>query len=39
MLEGGKEFIAGDKLTEADVRLYTTLVSSVPSKSTFTMKI
>jgi glutathionyl-hydroquinone reductase len=27
MLEGGKEFVAGDKLTEADVRLFTTLVS------------
>lgn len=29
MLEGGKEFVAGDKLTEADVRLFTTLVSSI----------
>lgn len=26
ILDGGKEFIAGDQLTEADVRLFTTLV-------------
>ncbi|GAA5959666.1 hypothetical protein JCM3765_007233 [Sporobolomyces pararoseus] len=30
MLEGGKEFVAGDKLTEADVRLYTTVIRFDP---------
>ncbi|GAA6021455.1 hypothetical protein JCM10207_004741 [Rhodosporidiobolus poonsookiae] len=30
MLEGGKEFIAGPQLTEADVRLYTTIVRFDP---------
>ena len=29
MLDGGKKFIAGDQLTEADVRLFTTIVCSV----------
>ncbi|GAA6027232.1 hypothetical protein JCM8097_002508 [Rhodosporidiobolus ruineniae] len=30
MLDGGKEFIAGDQLSEADVRLYTTIVRFDP---------
>lgn len=27
ILDNGKEFVVGDQLTEADVRLYTTIVS------------
>ncbi|BGP16068.1 hypothetical protein JCM10213_006796 [Rhodosporidiobolus nylandii] len=30
MLDGGKEFIAGDQLTEADVRLFTTIIRFDP---------
>lgn len=29
ILKGGKEYLIGDKLTEADIRLYTTIVSFI----------
>ena len=30
ILEGGKKYVVGDQLTEADVRLYTTIIRFDP---------
>lgn len=33
ILDGGKDFVVGSQMTEADVRLYGTIVSFLPSNS------